>query len=170
MFASATFRRYSLFSLWTTDFAAQLPGVRTIACPLTPAIRLSSAIQAILNLHSSVAEPMCGVRITFFIDRSLWSSGNGSGAVTSRAAAEISPFRRAEVRSSVSTTSPRAMLIRCAVGFIIFSCFEEISPFVLGVKGTTKNKKSALFRQDSSVLQYLGSVMPARGAAGNTRV
>ena len=42
---------------------------------------------------------------------------------------------RASARAAESTTGPRAVLMRKAVGFIRASCSRPISPFVAGVRG-----------------------------------
>src|SRR3989454_204110 len=85
--------------------------------PEKKALRFSSARNPIAARVSRVALPRCGSRTTFSIVR---SSGVicGSRSYTSSAAPAIVPARNAATRAASSTTSPRAVLIRKAVGFI----------------------------------------------------
>ena len=79
---------------------------------------------------------MWGVRVTLGMDRMGWPGGMGSGSMTSRAAAAIQPSVRAWHRALVSTTGPRDMFIRMALGFIRRSWGALIRPRVSGVRGT----------------------------------
>lgn len=55
--------------------------------PASPSSKFSTEISAIFCRVCSVALPRCGAMITLPSDRSGWSLGNGSGSVTSSAAA-----------------------------------------------------------------------------------
>ena len=63
------------------------------------------------------------------------SAGIGSGSVTSKAAAAMYPLVKAVYSALGSTTPPRAVLMRQAVGFIFFSCLSPRICFVSGVSG-----------------------------------
>lgn len=62
-----------------------------------------------------------------------WSSGSGSGWVTSRPAPNICPSCRAMTRSSVLITSPLATLTTIDDFFMRLNCFLLSTPFVCEV-------------------------------------
>lgn len=61
---------------------------------------------------------MWGVKITFFISRRGWSSGNGECSKTSRSAPPRWPDRRAAINAGSSTKPPLEVFIRTVPGFI----------------------------------------------------
>ena len=71
-----------------------------------------------------------------------WSLGRTGGSVTSNAAAFITPFCNATVRSSWLTVPPRPTLISVAVDFIILSSSAEMKLVVSGVNGKLRTTKS----------------------------
>src|SRR3989454_9032076 len=85
--------------------------------PEKKALRFSSARNPIAARVSRVALPRCGSKTTFSIARRSRVIC-GSRSYTSSAAPAIVPARSAATSAASSTTSPRAVLIRKAVGFI----------------------------------------------------
>mmetsp|Transcript_118772 Transcript_118772/g.236589 ORF Transcript_118772/g.236589 Transcript_118772/m.236589 type:complete len:214 (+) Transcript_118772:174-815(+) len=92
-----------------------------------------------------VCEPMCDVTITFSILSSGWSLGNGSGIVTSRAAAAMLPDLSASTRSCCTTMSPRAIFTNVAELFIIRNWSAPIMLRVSGDEATQRTTKSLRF-------------------------
>ena len=70
-------------------------------------------------VSSVVAEPIWGTMITLGACTSGSSGRGGSSCSTSRAAPAIRPASSASVNAPWSTTEPRAVLTRKAVGFIV---------------------------------------------------
>jgi len=78
----------------------------TRGLPLRASRRFCTASAIMLLLVCTVALPMCAVKVTFCsLDRG-WSSGRGSGSVTSRAAAAMVLFWSASSRAPVSMMLP----------------------------------------------------------------
>ena len=90
--------------------------------PRRPRTRLSTAHWAMACLVSVVAEPIWGTMITLGACTSGSSGRGGSSCSTSRAAPAIRPASSASVNAPWSTTEPRAVLTRKAVGFIGGQC------------------------------------------------
>ncbi len=91
---------------------------------------------------SRVEPPMCGVRMTFSRPRSGLSNSSalplGSTGKTSMAAPLRRPSLIASARASITTTLPRAALIRMAPGFIRLICSSPIIQRVDGRSGTCR--------------------------------
>ena len=68
--------------------------------------------------------------------------GRGFGSVTSSAAAFITPFFNASVKSSWLTIPPRAILTSVAIAFIRASSFADIMWLVSDVSGVHSTIKS----------------------------
>ena len=83
---------------------------------------------------SSVAEPTCGSRATSSRSSSPGCT-RGSSSKTSSPAPAISPASSAATSAASSTTGPRAVLTRWAVGFIARSSAAPIRWCVAGVRG-----------------------------------
>src|SRR5580692_3367190 len=86
-------------------------------CPLNIATTFSAAIHAIFVRVSIDADAMCGASTTL----GLFNPGrmNGSFSNTSSAAPAIFPLSSASTKAASSTTAPRDVLIKYAVGFIL---------------------------------------------------
>src|SRR5574341_1052269 len=102
----------SVDAAYTSGFATEYG-----RCPRSTA----TAASAVLRLRSitdwSEYQPACGDRMTFGRDSNGESAGTGSCSRTSRPAPPIRPSLSARQTASVSTTPPRAVLTRRAVGF-----------------------------------------------------
>jgi hypothetical protein len=72
------------------------------------------------------ADAMCGTTTQLGSLTSGWSAGSGSGSVTSRPAAKISPDRSAWVSASGSMTGPREVFTSTALGFMARSASESM--------------------------------------------
>ena len=96
------------------------------------------------------AEPMCGTTSARGADSSAWSAGSGSGSVTSRAAPPTEPDSSASTSASVSTISPRAVLISTACRRISASSRAPIILRVASVSGVCSDTKSDRRRTSSS--------------------
>src|SRR4029077_13801265 len=98
--------------------------------PRTPASKLAAAIWAILPRVARDADAMWGTIRQLSRPTSGSSIGIGSGSVTSRAAAAITPPFNAAARAGWSTSGPRDVLTRTAVGFIHERVVPLMSPRV----------------------------------------
>ena len=114
---------------------------------------LSAAISAIFDRVSSVAEAICGVKMTFSNFKSSGSMA-GSFSKTSSAAPRIVPFRSASASTFSSTTGPREVFIKYAVGFINFKRSLFIRCRVDSRSGTCSETKSASRNKSSIVGLY----------------
>ena len=74
-------------------------------CPFKPAMRLSTAISAILLRVATLALAICGTTRQLSRLSSGSSCAIGSGSVTSRPAARISPARKAAYSAAGSTNA-----------------------------------------------------------------
>src|SRR6186997_961920 len=120
---------------------AALTGVGS-GSPRTPASRLAAAIAAIRPRVASVADAMCGRTMQLASPRSGSSPGIGSGSVTSKPAAAITPSRNAAASAPWSTTGPRDVLTSTAVGFIRASAAASMRPRVSGASETCNDTMS----------------------------
>src|SRR3954454_2803716 len=118
--------------------------------PRTPAIRFAAAISAILPRVAREAEAICGTIRQLSIPTSGSSIGMGSGSVTSRAAAAITPSRNASAKATWSTTGPRDVLTSTAVGFIQARELPLMRCRVAGLRFTWIDTKSLSPRSTSS--------------------
>src|ERR1700732_1181593 len=120
--------------------------------PSKNATTLLAAITAIFVRVSIEALAMCGVRITS-LRGSRAGCALGSFSKTSRAAPAIFLFSSASTSAASSTTGPREVLTRYAVGFIFQRFSFEIRWRVSGINGTWTVTKSA-WRNNASRSTY----------------
>ena len=145
--ASAAF---SIFTTGTTPYSPSLFSVSCISCPpfrvvLTgyagfPPVRTAATFRAALvfssGTDSSLYHPAWSDSTTFSSFRSGLSAASGSVSNTSSPAAAMRLAARAAASAFSSTTGPREVLTRIAVGFSSPSCGAPIMPRVSGPSGT----------------------------------
>ena len=99
---------------------------------------------------SFVANAACGVAIRFFACNNGCSFEiGGSFSKTSTAAPAILPLLSASASASLSTTGPRAVLIRTASGFISAMLSALIRAFVSSFNGTCSEIMSQTDKRSS---------------------
>ena len=113
-----------------------------IFAPDSPASRLSAQIRAMASRVPTVALAMCGATIRFGVRKSGLSGAGGSGSVTSRPAAKITPLFRASIRSFSTTIGPRAVFTNTAVGFIMRKRSALNKPCVVSFRSVWTETKS----------------------------
>src|SRR5436190_19249157 len=119
------------------------PGYLTAAAQFTtfsgsPAMKartLAIAICIRRERAARVAQAMCGVTRQFFARNNGLPAGGGSTERTSTAAPAMRPEFSASASACSSTSPPRLVLSKNAVGFIKASRFALTRLLVLGVSG-----------------------------------
>jgi hypothetical protein len=95
------------------------------------------------SLRKSELVAMCGVTMTFSMAQNAWPGGSGSGSVTSSPAPPTRFARSAATSASVTTLSPRPMLMNSAPGLMAAKKRSSNMPRVAGVSGVALTTTSA---------------------------
>jgi hypothetical protein len=95
-------------------------------------------------VSKSVGAEICGSTLTCGCCHRRESGANGSSSKTSRTACDRCPLSSASSRSSVTTTGPRAKLMKHAPGFIAASRPACNKPRVWTVSGTRQTTISLM--------------------------
>ena len=103
----------------------------------------SSTLEANSSIPISGVFPMWGVIRQFSNSHKTWSSGRGSGSVTSSTAPKIWPDCRASTRSAVTTCFPLATFTSTAFSDIIPKKEESTILVVAGVRASASTTTSA---------------------------
>src|SRR5438034_7272072 len=135
--------------------------------PEKKALRFSMARIPIATRVSCVALPRCGSSTTFSI---VSSSGlmAGSRSYTSRPAPAMVRALSAATSACSSTTSPRAVLMRNAPGFISLRRRASIRCRVSGVAGQCSDTKSASRTTSSTLGRAVAPSSPTTSGGGGT--
>src|SRR5437660_9397763 len=111
---------------------------------------LSKALRNALAQFSHVGPAVCGVIVMVStLSRGLSFEG-GSSTITSRPAPAMRLVMSALCRAISSTTGPRHVLTRMAVGFMRLSWRSEIMSLVIDVRGTWRVTTSDVLRSATS--------------------
>ena len=113
-------------SPWTNFVYQTGLTIQSAPSPRTTRPAFSIVNCAALSSDSRARVARCGVTTTFGMVGKGLSDSIGSISVTSRPAAKISFDSSALIRAFSSTTGPRHVLIRIAVGFIISNSASDI--------------------------------------------
>ena len=117
------------------------------------------------SITSRVIPPLCGVRTTLGSSRIGSPAGIGSSGKTSSAAPASRPARSASISAAFSTSPPRAVLIRNAVGFIRASRVRLRYSRVAALRRRWRLTKSAS-RRSSSTATWRAPTAAARPWSG----
>ena len=111
---------------------------------------LSKALRNALGQFSQVGPAVCGVIVMFSTFSSGLSLDGGSSTITSRPAPTMRLVMSALCSAISSTTGPRQVLTRMAVGFMRLSWRSEIMSLVIDVSGTCRVTTSDILSSSSS--------------------
>src|SRR5437762_502104 len=111
---------------------------------------LSKALRKAFGQFSHVGPAVCGVMVHVSTLSSGWSLAGGSSTITSRPAPAMRLVMSALCSARSSTTGPRQVLTRIAVGFISSNWVSDIMFCVTFVSGVCNVTTSEVFSSSSN--------------------